>query len=92
VCRLPEAEREYKFHPVREWVFDFAWPERMMSVEIDGGTHTNGRHNRHYGYEEDCRKIAEAILLGWTVFRFTGDMVKNGEAIQFMNRYFDNLI
>lgn len=28
---------QYKFHPTRKWAFDFAWPEVMLGVEVDGG-------------------------------------------------------
>ena len=28
--------REYKFHPRRDWRFDFAWPEKKLAVEIQG--------------------------------------------------------
>jgi len=35
---IPSAFREYKFHPVRRWKFDYAWPEYKLYLEIDGGT------------------------------------------------------
>lgn len=33
-----DPERQYKFHPDRGWLFDFAWPAKRFAVEIDGGT------------------------------------------------------
>lgn len=58
--------REYRFHPVRRWRFDFAWPSQRVAVEIDG----RGRHQSVAGVRRDCEKINTAILSGWRVLRF----------------------
>jgi len=79
--RFPEYSAEYRFHPVRKWRFDFAWPKLKIAVEIDGGTWASGRHTRGGGYEKDCEKLNAAALLGWFVFRFTGAMVDDGRAL-----------
>lgn len=78
---LPEPEREYKFHPVRRWKFDFCWPSKMVAVELEGGTWTGGRHTRPVGFEKDCEKYNEAAIMGWKVLRFTANMVRGGEAL-----------
>ena len=72
---------EFRFHPPRRFRWDFAWPERMLAVEVDGGTWSGGRHTRGAGFEADCRKINLGILAGWRVLRFTTDMVQSGEAL-----------
>jgi hypothetical protein len=82
--KLPAAQREYRFHPKRQWKFDFAWPHAMIAVEIEGGTYSGGRHVRPEGYKRDCIKYNHSALLGWRVFRFTSDMVKSGEALDFI--------
>lgn len=76
--------REHKFHPVRKWRFDFAFPERKIGIECEGGiwARAGGRHNRGSGYEADAEKYNEAALHGWRVFRFTERMIKSGMAIQ----------
>ena len=56
----------------------------MIAVEIDGGTWTQGRHNRGGGYTKDCEKFNQATIQGWDVYHFTGDMIKDGRATQFM--------
>ena len=33
---IPEPTRELVFAPPRKWRFDFAWPEHLVAVEIDG--------------------------------------------------------
>jgi len=82
--KLPEPVLELRFHPTRKWRFDCAWPDRLLAVEVDGGTGLYGRHNRPQGYENDCEKLNEAIALGWKVLRFTGRQVKSGEAAIFL--------
>lgn len=81
---LPEPVREHRFHPVRRWRFDFAWPDCWISLEIDGAVWTGGRHTRGAGYQADCEKLNEAAVLGWRVFRVTGPMVKNGYALRLL--------
>jgi very-short-patch-repair endonuclease len=78
--RLPLPEREYRFHETRKWRFDFAWPDRMLAVEVEGGTWVKGAHSRGKHYESDCIKYNTAALLGWRVLRFTTDMVRDGRA------------
>jgi len=79
---LPNPDREYVFHPVRKWRFDFAWPYKMVAAEIEGGIWSGGRHTSGRGFEGDCEKYNAAAMLGWKVFRFTGKHVKSGEAVQ----------
>lgn len=78
--------KEHIFHPVRKWRFDFAWPDLKLAVEVEGGIHSNGRHVRGAGFEEDCRKYGAAMELGWNVYRCTGGMVKSGEALKTIDR------
>ena len=79
---LPEPQREHRFHPKRRWRFDFAWPDVMLAVEVEGGTWSKGRHTRGRGFAADCEKYNEAAMLGWKVLRFTGDMVNNWSALE----------
>jgi len=79
--QLPEAQPEFLFAEGRKFRFDFAWPEKMLAVEIEGGTYTRGRHQRPAGFADDCRKYNHAALLGWRVLRFTGDLVRSGEGV-----------
>lgn len=78
--------REYRFHTDRRWRFDFAFPEKMFAVEIEGGTWSGGRHNRGVGYAKDAEKYEAAMLAGWTVYRVTTDMVTSGHAVTVIAR------
>ncbi len=77
--------REFRFHPVRKWRFDFI-VGKDIAIEVEGGTWNGGRHTRGKAFEGDCTKYNTATLFGWRVFRFTTDMVKRGEAIDFIER------
>jgi len=79
--KLPAPLTEYKFHPDRDWRFDFCWPAYKLAVEVEGGTFTGGRHTRGTGFEGDCEKYNEAALLGFRVLRFTAAMIEDGRAI-----------
>lgn len=75
---------EWKFHPKRRWRFDFAWPDEMIAVEIEGGVYSRGRHTRGAGYISDMEKYNEAQRMGWQVYRFTTDQAVSGEATRFV--------
>jgi very-short-patch-repair endonuclease len=81
--RVPTPERELRFaKPERQFRFDFAWPERKVAVECEGGIWSSGRHTRGSGFERDCDKYNLAVRLGWKVLRFTAGMIESGLAIQ----------
>jgi very-short-patch-repair endonuclease len=79
--------QEHEFHPTRKWRIDFARPEIKLAIEVEGGTHTGGRHTRGAGYESDCEKYNALEAMGWTLFRFTSQMVTSGKAILFVEDY-----
>lgn len=87
--KLPEPEREYAFEEHRgpkgrraSYRFDFAWPDKKLAVECEGGIWHQGRHTRGAGFEADCRKYNTAVINGWAVLRFTAGMVRSFEAIR----------
>jgi hypothetical protein len=57
----------------RRWRFDFAWPEQLVAVELEGGIWTGGAHTRGKHYQSDCEKYNAAALRGWRVLRYTTD-------------------
>lgn len=85
---LPEPKTEYRFDETRRWRFDIAYPDQKIAMEVDGGTWGNGRHVRGQGYENDCTKLNTAVILGWAVLRFTGDMVRDGRAVAQVEKIF----
>jgi hypothetical protein len=78
---LPTPEREYLFHDTRKWRADFAFVGARILVEVEGGTWVNGRHGTGIVYRDNCLKYNAATLAGWQVYRFTTDLIRNGEAL-----------
>lgn len=80
---LPAPCREYRFCE-RRWRFDYAWVEKRLALEIEGGGWVNGRHHRPKGYEADLEKYNRATVLGWRVIRATPQMMKRGDVDQML--------
>lgn len=76
-----EPEREVQFCE-RKWRFDFAWPEKKIAVEVEGGTNFGmSRHSKGEGFEKDAAKYNRAAREGWIVLRYSTRMVTDGRAI-----------
>lgn len=84
LINLPGHKKEFRFHPVRRWRFDYAWPEIKIALEIHGGVFTNGRHTRGKGFTEDKVKMNTAQLLGWIVIEATTVHVNNGQMLKWV--------
>lgn len=65
--------KEYRFHEVRKWRFDYAFPDVKVAIEVDGAVWTQGRHTRGAGYLGDMEKLNTAVSMGWLVLRITPD-------------------
>jgi hypothetical protein len=79
---LPEPTPQHKFHQVRRWRLDLAWPSEKLAVEVHGATWVQGRHTRGAGFRNDRQKVDEAITMGWRVLEVTPDMIDSGEAVR----------
>lgn len=68
-----EVVREYRFDADRRFRFDYALPDLLIAIEIDGGVWMDGggRHNRAAGFLTDLEKLNLAASKGWRVLRFT---------------------
>ncbi len=83
---------EYEFHPERKWRFDFAWLDKKLAIEVDGGTtYGKSRHSKGDGYDNDCDKRNTAQAMGWIVFNFSSRMIKSGKAILFVQDYLNGI-
>lgn len=78
---LPTPEREYRFAPPRRYRADFAYPDKMLLIEVEGGVWVRGAHTRGGHYNSDCEKYNLAAMNGWKVLRFTSNMINDGTAI-----------
>lgn len=74
--------KEFRFHEKRKWRFDYAIPDMMIAVEVEGGAFTQGRHTRGKGFIADIEKYNTATSMGWRLFRTTPkEMAENKEHI-----------
>lgn len=64
----PEVQCNHRWHPVRRWRFDFAWPEKRLALESEGQVH---RINKRF--QADLEKYNRAQLDGWVVLRVSTD-------------------
>lgn len=76
--RLPTPVLEYRFHSIRRWRFDLAFPDRLVAVEIHGAVYSFGHHTRGRGFEDDREKANEAQIMGWRVLEYSTGQVKKG--------------
>jgi len=84
-CRLfnlPEPIPEHRFHELRKWRFDFAWPIYKIALEVEGGVWANGRHVRGAGFMGDIDKYNAATVMGWRVLRCTPDTLFKHQTIE----------
>ena len=86
VMGLPTAEAEFRFAKGvgRAWRFDRAWPSVKLAAEVEGMLYGPkvGRHQRAAGFAADCEKYNAAAMLGWTVLRFTPQLIISGYAVR----------
>lgn len=68
--KLPIPDREYKFHSVRKWRIDFAFPSVQLAIEIEGGIFSCGRHTRPIGFSKDIEKYNALTESGWVLLRY----------------------
>ena len=86
LAKIPPWRTQFKFHPTRRWKSDFAWPDKMLMLECEGGVWCQGRHTRPAGYENDCYKYNEALLMGYRVIRVTSTHIGSGIALIWVER------
>lgn len=80
-CKAWAPVAEYRFHTVRRWRLDVAFPDVKLGVEIDGGTFVQGKHSRGAGIRADMAKQAALAALGWRLIRCMPEHVNSGVAL-----------
>ena len=90
VADLPVPETEYRFWPERKFRFDYAWPEKHLALEVEGGIFMagGGRHNRGAGYTKDLEKYSMAAALGWRILRVVPSKLAKPETIALILKAF----
>lgn len=78
----PGVRQRIKDAGLSDWRLDFAYPEKKLAIECEGGVWKGGRHTRGAGFEEDAAKYNALTLYGWRLLRFTGTAIKSGMALK----------
>ena len=92
LAKLPPPQLEYAFHANRQWRFDFSWKQNLVACELEGGIWMKTKEGYSKGhahpirFEKDIEKYNEAALYGWIVIRVTPQMVRDGRAIEWLER------
>jgi very-short-patch-repair endonuclease len=76
--------KEYRFHPVRKWRFDYAIPEHLVALEVEGGVWIGGRHTSPKGFLGDMEKYNTATTMGWKVLRTTPDDLCTNKTLEML--------
>lgn len=71
---LPAPIQEHQFAKaalMRKWALDYAWPEWLAALEVEGGIWRKGggAHSHPSGIIRDIEKYNAATLLGWRIYR-----------------------
>ena len=83
---LPEPVREYKALQDRKFLWDFAWAEQRLLVEVQGGIFRKGAHSTGLGIERDMLKLNLATLAGYRSLQFSRRMIEDGTAIKIIEQ------
>lgn len=84
---FPAPRPQYKnLIPGRRFVFDFAYIEAQLVIEIHGQIWRLGGHTSGRGLSRDAVKLDEATALGWRYLVFTPEMITSGEAKDYTER------
>jgi len=78
---LPAPTAEYRFHATRKWRLDWAWPDRQIALEVEGGIWIQGRHSRGAGMTKDMEKYNTATAAGWRILKATPTQVASGDIL-----------
>lgn len=83
---LPEPVRELLLIPGRRFRADFAWVDRKLWLDVQGGQWVAGHHGRGSGVEGDAEKVSLASIHGWRPLIATTSMVKSGKALELVEQ------
>lgn len=78
--------KELQFAKPRLWRFDWAYESQRIAIEYQGGNYTGKGHNTIKNLRNDYEKFTEAALLGWTLILIDSQSVRDGRAVEWVER------
>lgn len=70
---------------------DFAWPDKKVAIEVDGGVFVRGGHSRGMAQTRDYVKGNDLVFSGWRLFRVSTKHFEDGYLNGFVERIFEVL-
>lgn len=86
LTQLPKPVRQYLHLRGSKHTLDFAWPDLMLGVEVQGMV-----HRIKGSFKNDIKKRAQGLLQGWRVLEVGGAEIRDGTAMQWLHELFDML-
>ena len=84
-----EVVKEYKFHELRRWRFDYAIIDLKIAIEVEGGVWmAKSRHTSSKGFIADMQKYNNATALGWRLIRIVPNDYES--ALKFIKMIIEN--
>lgn len=94
--KMPAPVREHRFHKTRQWRFDYAWPDELLALEVEGGIYGHkkkdgsrsrvGAHSSVTGILRDIEKYNAAAADGWRILRVTPDQLLKVETLDLIKK------
>ena len=86
LSKLPPAVRQYRYLPDRKFRADFAWPDRMVALEVDGAVHRiKGSFNKSF------ERAYLLQLAGWTVLHVGREQIISGQALSWIENIYRSI-
>jgi hypothetical protein len=99
---LPPPIPEYKFCPTRGWKSDYAYPDKHLLLEVEGGLYvqkkvnkkgevyySKGAHGSLSGMQRDIEKYSEAACLGYRIIRVQPDDLLTTKTMKLIKRAYN---
>ena len=80
---VPMPKRQWKPIEERQFRLDFAWPDQMLCVEVQGMAHRIKER-----FESDAERHNILTWRNWRIYYVTGKMVRGGQAAQLVRTIF----
>ena len=80
---LPKPLRQHLYVSGRKFRSDFAWPDRKLALEVDGGV-----HRIKSSFKSGFERGYVLLLTGWKVLHVGGEEVRNDLAIKWIQSLF----
>lgn len=85
-----KSEWAFAIERKRRFRFDFAFTERKLAIEVEGGVWIQGRHTSPQGFIKDMEKYNLACELGWQILRYTPQQLLKPETIEQIKITYNN--